>query len=195
MKKTMNLIARYFLLFLLMIIAVYAVIYALCRAVCALKRTPFDILFTIVPFIVVLSAVFFFMVSIGPGPVLRLICIPDGKTYESPDGAYTLEVVFYRGYYTLFYELYRFKAVLRDAESGAVPGRKEGYIRHVFAPCFRVPACWENCVRVEWPGEDVDDDIVWVVFPDRNSAYLLPSGESISPLMGPRVDRVLRRKE
>ncbi len=124
----------------------------------------------------------------------RQIFIPEKKTYKSPDGFYTAELAFYP-YLPERFEDYRFKAFLRASESGEILGEAGSFIRGIFVDGPGDTVCWENCVLVKWIDEEDVVDKLWIIFPDMNTAYLLPSGERVFPLTDPRADRVLRRKK
>ncbi|MFA6930830.1 MAG: hypothetical protein WCT05_10920 [Lentisphaeria bacterium] len=109
--------------------------------------------------------------------------VPDQKIYASPDGTYTVRVAFYSDISN--FDCYRFKATLHDADSGDLLGEVEDTVRDVFLTFLdnsENSICWERTIWIEWAMSDGAQDKVTVIFPEMNTAYLLPSGESVFPL-------------
>ena len=106
--------------------------------------------------------------------------VPDQRSYASPGGAYTVSVAFHADIKSL--DCYRFNATLRDADSGDLLGEVEDTVRDVFITNHGNSICWETAILIEWDERDGARDRVRVVIRDMNTAYLLPSGESVFPL-------------
>ena len=107
--------------------------------------------------------------------------VPVERTFCSPDENYKLTIGFYEELISPERD-YRVKMVLRDSSTGERIGQVKTGIRGVFVASIGYDPCWDQFVRVEWDERQENADRVRVLFLEANRAYLLPSGEPVSPL-------------
>ena len=106
--------------------------------------------------------------------------VPQQKQFDSPGGNLRLTLAFYPEFAHPL-EYYRAVMTLKDARSGETLARARDRIRGVCVGGDEVS--WDDdTIQCEWINGGSADDRVRAIFPDMNRAYLLPSGDEVSPL-------------
>lgn len=102
------------------------------------------------------------------------------KTFLSPDGQYELTIRFYID--AVWGEKYDVLIILRNSLTGETLAQVEDSMRGVFVDPLGTGILWDLCVRVEWNPHMGASDIVRVLFPEMNTAILMPSATWVFPL-------------
>lgn len=113
---------------------------------------------------------------------LRPYWVPEQKTFASPDGNYAVTVGFFDNLFSI--DEYRVKIALHDIRTEQVIKEVRHNMRDIFAPVFETynGIAWESALWIEWDQREGAHDIVRVVYPEMNTAVLLPSGTWVFPL-------------
>jgi len=159
--------------------ATWVMLVGAAMVICRCRRIPFDPSQRLVRHFrnaaVVPALVFLYL-------ILRPFWVPDQKTFASPDGNYTVTVGFYENLFSI--DDYRVKIALHDVGTGQTLREVRHNIRDIFVTAFETHngIAWESALLIEWDSREGTQDRVRVVYPEMNTAILLPSGTWVFPL-------------